>query len=732
MEDGQWLRQIKNSAFVFKDDELTVLINKISTKYMKKLNVKDKNEVNPYIGSFDTETFLNNGESQIYSLGFTNYEIYGTDKEVEMFYLGRDGVTSEEIVIKCLESMLKYSQHTYYTHNLGNFDAVYLLKIILEYNKKVKDYFDLKNIIYRNEDLLKFEVSIPSLYKTTKIIFVDSYNLLANSLSSLAKQFGIPTQKGYFPYNFVNKNTLNYIGVTPGIEEFKGISKEEYTKIYRQDWNLKEENLEYLKKDLLSLYEIMKESNKYLFINHKVQMTDSLTISGLAMKIFCTYYLYNNTISIINKPKIFNDLKLSYYGGIVEVYKPYGENLKYYDVNSLYPFVAKNKLPLKLLSYCEFLTENLTEAKTLSDRFGFFKCRINTRNVAPKYLGLLPIHYDSKLIMPHGEWEGWYFSEEVKFAEYYGYEVTVLCRYVFDDAYTPTFNKYVDNLFKIKSNSQGSEKLMTKFFLNSLLGRFGLDIEKPITTILTEKMTKELLIANELSFKKITDEDFLVTYNPKPSLEICEEHGVDYNQLLNSRNPIREDSPLQNVNIAISSAIAAYGRIYMNQIKIQILEKGGNIYYTDTDSIVTDIELDPVYVGDKLGQFKLLDDIEKGYFISSKTYCLIQKNGKVIMKAKGVNDKENLSIETYEKLYNNEDVQLTKNYSSKDLYKGGVYFLDTNMTIKHDSYSKREKIFDENNKWIDTKPLEIYSLTPSMKNNLALVLYVPKSLIITN
>jgi len=38
----------------------------------------------------------------------------------------------------------------------------------------------------------------------------------------------IPTQKSYFPHNFVNKNNLDFIGPTPDISLFDGISNEEY------------------------------------------------------------------------------------------------------------------------------------------------------------------------------------------------------------------------------------------------------------------------------------------------------------------------------------------------------------------------------------------------------------------------------------------------------------------------------------------------------------------------
>ena len=74
----------------------------------------------------------------------------------------------------------------------------------------------------------------------------------------------------------------------------------------------------------------------------------------------------------------------------------------------------------------------------------------------------------------------------------------------------------------------------------------------------------------------------------------------------------------------------------MNKIKLKILKKGGVAYYQDTDSIICDILLEDELVGDEIGKFKLEHEIKKGYFISSKTYCLVRKDGKVIIKSKGV------------------------------------------------------------------------------------------------
>lgn len=52
------------------------------------------------------------------------------------------------------------------------------------------------------------------------------------------------------------------------------------------------------------------------------------------------------------------------------------------------------------------------------------------------------------------------------------------------------------------------------------------------------------------------------------------------------------------LSISTASAIVSYARIYMQRVKLDILKRGGVLYYTDTDSIVTNIPLPDDMVGD--------------------------------------------------------------------------------------------------------------------------------------
>lgn len=138
--------------------------------------------------------------------------------------------------------------------------------------------------------------------------------------------------------------------------------------------------------------------NKYIYQKFGLQMTDSLTISRLSLNIFLNNYINNSKIPVI-KGNMYDDIKLGYYGGVTEVYKPYGENLFYYDVNSLYPYVALNPMCGNKYTFIE----NYNNDINLKDLFGFFYCKIEATD---NYLGLLPLRTKTGLLMPVGKWEG--------------------------------------------------------------------------------------------------------------------------------------------------------------------------------------------------------------------------------------------------------------------------------------------------------------------------------------
>src|ERR1700679_3545451 len=208
------------------------------------------------------------------------------------------------------------------------------------------------------------------------------------------------------------------------------------------------------------------------------------------------------------------------------------------------------------------------------------------------------------------------FSEEMKNALKFGYQIEILNGYTFNSDII--FKDYVDFLYNLRSQYDKSNPLnfIAKILMNSLYGRFGMDDN-----------------FNEINiFKKDYYPDFENKY-------------LD-NIIKNTEKETNDSATC----VAIAAGITAYSRIHMtlfkNNPKIVL-------YYTDTDSIYVDenSEIDPILVNEKiLGKLKLEYVCEKAIFLSSKVYCLQTESGELIYKVKGLKHEIELTMNDFEEL----------------------------------------------------------------------------------
>lgn len=297
----------------------------------------------------------------------------------------------------------------------------------------------------------------------------------------------------------------------------------------------------------------------------------------------------------------------------------------------------------------------LIRGTSIYNLFGFYYCEIITPN--DLYLGLLPHRTkNGSLLFPLGKWRGWYFSEEFKFAQNNGYKIKVLNGYTFSKSYN-TFINYINTIYQHKVNSINIvEKSISKSLLNNLLGRFGIKLDKTITEIVSTKRFSIMRLINKISGYQILSEDkILVSYTPGLDNNIIKSNNLDIAKISKVYKD-KERLGYENSSIAISAAVTAYGRIHISQLKLDIINMGGSIYYSDTDSIVTNIKLPSNFVSPtELGKLKLEHNIKHGIFITGKTYCMITYENKFINKAKGIKSKS-LNYTDYCLLLNNVDI----------------------------------------------------------------------------
>ncbi|WP_186278693.1 hypothetical protein, partial [Allobacillus sp. SKP2-8] len=116
-----------------------------------------------------------------------------------------------------------------------------------------------------------------------------------------------------------------------------------------------------------------------------------------------------------------------------------------------------------------------------------------------------------------------------------------------------------------------------------------------------------------------------------------------------------------NSNIAIASAVTSYARIHMISYKTSNTFK---CYYTDTDSVMIDSDLDSSLISNNLGMMK--DElngvrIKEAIFLGNKKYCYTFEEGGVLQTRSVFSGapRNSLTMEDFKKMLKGEIVPIT-------------------------------------------------------------------------
>ena len=545
---------------------------------------------------------------------------------------------------------------TIYFHNFSRFDGILLLKHLACHHKSYK----LKPLM-RNNRLYELAV-----YSGKKMLFRfrDSLNLLPGKLSALANNLcpGLGP-KGSIPYDELTPSNLA---------------------------SMKKSLLDYMKQDILLLGGVMQKAQEIYWKLYMLDIESKITLSSLALSIFRMKY-YDASNWPIHIPNKNEDcfIRNAYYGGHTDTYKPYGEDLYYYDVNSLYPFVMK-EFPMP--GGVPVWHGNL-EDKDLDSMLGFIEAYV----VCPKTIKkpLLPYRDKNKtIIFPTGEFVGVYYSEELKYARSLGYTVLPISGYLFERMESP-FKDFVSSLFesRLEAKISGNEALayVYKILMNSLYGRFGINPKSTITEVCDSARYKHLIRYSELIFgDMLSENNYIVAYHSNTGT------GSDY------------WNPPKNSAVQLAAAITASARIYMYPYISR-----EDCYYTDTDSVVLGQPLpEEVISSSVLGKFKLEDRIMKGYFLAPKSYYYIAIDGTNVLKYKGP-AKNQVYPEWFELQYadpsRTQQVPVEANFRI-DWHTLNIIKKDTLVRIGIKLGSKRIPVYHRD-AWVDTEPIDIKDLS---------------------
>jgi len=564
------------------------------------VNNQNKNVIKPLktpqtvhkmkIGAIDIETIEFNSIQIPIAISFSyniNEKIFTILKLIDYKLLLKD--SDKAIKLLWLNFMnelneLKLHKCVIFSHNLGSFDGYFIFKGLLELPN-----IDISKVNSIIDDLHRF-ISIDILWKNTKLIFKDSIRIFPVSLQELCSLFNVEGK--LYPYNpLFNQITLF------------------------ENEILLNQFIEYSKQDSISLLKALMKAQKIYIDEHEVDIPSIWSTSTLSFKIFRQKFLDIDIPILTNK--LDDIIRLSYIGGSTDYFYNYGENLKHYDVNSLYPKAMCNPMPL------EFLGESIGNSVKLENIFGFAEVKVTTPENMD--IPILPFKVDNETLHPLGSWIGVYFTEELKAVVKYGYKIELIKVYNFRKS--NIFNNYINYFYNIKKKSTGPLRFIAKMHLNQLYGYFG----RRKTLIETINVFNEDLnkyYGNYTIFSEIKINEEITT--------ILMSSNLDYNLIneIKDNTNLNLKSNFKNVNshVGIASAVTSYARIEMMELKMLLIKLGIKLYYTDTDSIFTDKEIPEYLIGKELGQLK--DElngkfIKKAYFLGIKKYGYIDSDDNI-------------------------------------------------------------------------------------------------------
>jgi hypothetical protein len=409
--------------------------------------------------------------------------------------------------------------------------------------------------------------------------------------------------------------------------------KGEYDHSLNRGYN--QELCDYLKDDCLGLYQVLQ---KYFNSPLIRKAGASATIASQAQKILRTY-LKAEIHSLSHEVNEF--CRLACIGGRTEIFKPLGKDLREYDANSLYPKAMRdNYYPVG---------KPIGTRKLKRKKLGIYHVKV----FAPDnlHIPIVAVKKDKKLLFPLGEFETHITSVELEYAEKFGYKFEVIEGYYWNKK-EKLFTEFITDLYRqrLEAGKGSVLEIICKLIMNSSSGKFNIKVDR-----------ENLVFDAEFG-----ETPFRTIKNKLGNIEIFTKK-VTLNTFVHS---------------GISAFILAYARIHMMDFIQPIAH---NVYYTDTDSIFTDVDLDS---STELGALKLERKYDEACFLLPKTY-IAQNNEykKVVMKGFDSRKVKVLSLNDFKMALNGESILQVKH--DKKIAKFKTALQKNTLLLLKDEFTKQ-------------------------------------------
>ena len=579
---------------------------------------------------------------------------------IENYFYYEYYVENQDLILLSIKKIFLKSKNKeliIYVHNI-NFDGY----LIIESLTKQKQ-FKFKSLIRENSI---YSIIIEDYKSSNKILIKCSYKIIPRSLNNIAEVFKLG-KKMIFPHSFSSKKNLFYVGEIPEKKYFKNEEEYLYLKNNIKEFNFKEYILEYCKNDLIitsKFVEIIKEISKKRGIN----LDNIFSSPSLSIKIFIKNYS-KNKISFNLKSTEKKMIKNSYFGGRCEVYgnPSYKEKIFHYDFSGMYAQCMLEKFPY---GKC-FILEN---PKNLLNP-GFYYIEYISNNFIP----VLPhrSNINNKLMFTNGLNKGFFWFEEINLFIKMGGIIKNIELGLIYEKYDYLFKDFIEDFMELRKEND-IMNTFGKLVINSLYGRLGMNDMDTETLIIEKNKFEE--IYNSINKK-------LLSFNVINDCVIVE---------IKTDKKIRVKS-----NIVLASSITSKARIKLYNAQQDVIKNGGKLLYSDTDSVYASYDKD--VSKEKHGVLDWSYDkkkIKEGVFISSKTYAIKYQDDSESVKIKGFDTKLVNFNELKERFYKRDNFL---NFDNKYISKKNMemFSIENKKNLSLNSYNKRK--FSED--LLSTKPL---------------------------
>lgn len=578
------------------------------------------------------------------------------------------GNSFSEIESELLRLAKSYILHIY-IHNM-EFDL-----------RKIPEVFDSSRIDWEKCFIIKGKLATVSC---KHYVFHDSFKLLPMSLSKLSKGFNVEHGKldlwdevqRVYPGQY--KNLVDFLDRCPIDDPLF---------------------IKYLGYDVISLYEILNKLIQISGLSVK-DFVGRISTASLSRFLFKKGWKEKQFKSPLNSRSDFEMLslfnwhnnleveeflRLSYCGGRTEVFKPILDHQGFhYDVNSLYPSVMiGQQYPIgePFFSEDSVLAEHYFQTwKTDKIGLGFISARVH---IPKQHIPPLPLKM-GKLCFACGDVYGVWTYEELEYAiSECGVTITEFKAVCHFKLTYPVFDRFIGSFYELKEQASidKNEPLRTfaKLIMNVGYGYTGMrrDDKTSLKSIREINNHKDVVYSNfELGF-----------------IEIPTEIKAEY------------------IQVQIASYVTSRARLVLLKALRNVEKNGANVYYCDTDSIVTDKPFDDSLVHDShIGYWACEEQPTKALFLRPKVYVEHVKNQDNV-KFKGISKdtQSELNYESYENilqemiLQDKDSIVIEKNKfmlrSIMYMQKQGLdplYYETRDKKINIKTIEKRRMFYNEN------------------------------------